>query len=80
VTSADGINLLRRSITPYEDRINAMKASYGKSLDFIACNNTILKMRNEGIDVDLVKSAQAAPSAVQYVVDRLKEGWTYVAI
>ena len=29
---------------------------------------------------DLVESAEAAPSAVQYVVERLKEGWTYVAI
>lgn len=80
VTSADGINMLRRSITNYEQRINAMKASYGESLDFVACNNTIMKMQNEGIDVDLVHSARTAPSAVQYVVDRLKEGWTYVSI
>jgi intracellular sulfur oxidation DsrE/DsrF family protein len=80
VTSAEGINLLRKSMTPYQQRIDAMKASYGESLDFVACNNTILNLRNRGIDVDLVNSAEVAPSAVQYVVDRLKEGWTYIAI
>ncbi|MEJ2308580.1 MAG: hypothetical protein P8Z78_04580 [Gammaproteobacteria bacterium] len=80
VTSAEGINMLRKSITPFGQRIDAMKASYGESLGFIACNNTILSLRNRGIDVDLVNSAEVAPSAVQYVVERLREGWTYVAI
>ena len=80
VASADGTDLFRRSITPYEDRINNLKVRYGESLDFIACNNAITRLRNEGSDADLVNAVEVAPSAVQYVVDRLREGWTYVAI
>lgn len=80
VTSAEGINMLRKSTTPFGQRIDTMKASYGESLGFIACNNTILSLMNRGVDVDLVNSAEVAPSAVQYVVERLREGWTYVAI
>ena len=80
VASADGTDLFRRSITPYEERINNLKVRYGESLDFIACNNAITRLRNEGSDADLVNAVEVAPSAVQYVVDRLREGWTYVAI
>ncbi|MGD8235905.1 MAG: hypothetical protein PVG16_01585 [Chromatiales bacterium] len=80
VASADGTDLFRRSITPYEERINNLKVRYGESLDFIACNNAITRLRNEGADADLVNAVEVAPSAVQYVVDRLREGWTYVAI
>jgi len=80
VASADGTDLFRKSITPYEERINNLKVRYGESLDFIACNNAITRLRNEGADADLVKAVDVAPSAVQYVVDRLREGWTYVAI
>ena len=80
VASADGTDLFRKSITPYEERINNLKVRYGESLDFIACNNAITRLRNEGADADLVNAVEVAPSAVQYVVDRLREGWTYVAI
>ncbi|MGD8264924.1 MAG: hypothetical protein PVH09_00055 [Chromatiales bacterium] len=80
VASADGTDLFRKSITPYEERINNLKVRYGESLDFIACNNAITRLKNEGSDADLVNAVEVAPSAVQYVVDRLREGWTYVAI
>lgn len=80
VASADGTDLFRKSITPYEERINNLKVRYGESLDFIACNNAITRLRNQGSNADLVKAVEVAPSAVQYVVDRLREGWTYVAI
>ena len=63
-----------------KNRIEAMKVRYGDSVDFVACNNTIMRFRNQGIPVDLIDTAHVAPSALQYVVDRLKEGWTYVAI
>ncbi len=80
VASADGTDLFRKSITPYEVRLHNLKVRYGESLDFIACNNAITRLRNEGSDADLVNAVEVAPSAVQYVVDRLREGWTYVAI
>jgi intracellular sulfur oxidation DsrE/DsrF family protein len=80
VASADGTDLFRKSVTPFEERINNLKVRYGESVDFIACNNAITRLRNQGADADLVKAVEVAPSAVQYVVDRLREGWTYVAI
>jgi intracellular sulfur oxidation DsrE/DsrF family protein len=79
VTSAGGIDLLRNNTSLHIQKVSAMKKNY-ESLAFVACNNTLAKLKREGKPVDLVAEAQIAPSAVQYVVKRLQEGWSYVAI
>jgi len=56
-----------------------MKKNYD-SLAFVACNNTLAKLKQEGKPTDLLAEAEVAPSAVQYVVKRLQQGWQYVAI
>ncbi len=79
VTSAGGIDLLRTSNTESKNRIKAMSSLY-KSLNFVACNNQIYELHKKGQDVNLVKEAKVAPSAVQFVVDHLEKGWKYIAI
>jgi len=79
VTSAGGIDMLRTGVTPVAQRISALAAEYG-ALNFIACNTTISRLRDKGEDVGLVREAKVAPSAVQFVVGRLQEGWGYLAI
>ena len=78
LTSSDGIDLLRTS-SPYLNRIEALGASYA-SLQFVACNNTLARLAREGKPVELVDRAVVKPSAVQFVVERLSQGWSYVAI
>lgn len=78
LTSAGGIDLLRTS-TPYLKRIETLSASYA-ALQFVACNNTIARLAREGKSVDLVDVAVIQPSAVQFVVERLRQGWSYLAI
>lgn len=79
VTSAGGIDLLRTNNNSVQQRIKNMSGLY-KSLHFVACNNQIYHMYKKGQPVNLVKEAEVAPSAVQFVVDHLKEGWKYIAI
>ncbi len=79
VTSAGGVDLLRATTSPVAGEIRALKARYA-SLHFVACNNTLFNLRKKGQAVKLVEEAEVAPSAVGFVVDRLKQGWTYVAI
>lgn len=78
VTSAGGIDLLR-SNTNVQKRITQMKDLH-PSLRFVACNNQIYHLHKKGHPVNLVKEAEVAPSAVQFVVDHLKNGWRYIAI
>ncbi len=80
VTSAGGIDLLRTSgQSEVKQRIKLMSGLY-KSLRFVACNNQIYQLHKKGEDVNLVKETEVAPSAVQFVVDHLQKGWTYIAI
>ena len=79
VASAGGIDLLRTATTPYRQRIEDLSASYA-ALQFVACNNTLANLVREGKSVNLVESAVIKPSAVQFVVERLRQGWSYVAI
>ncbi|MEJ2455262.1 MAG: hypothetical protein P8103_14045 [Candidatus Thiodiazotropha sp.] len=79
VASAGGIDLLRKASSPYLQRIRDLSDSYA-ALQFVACNNTIAKLVREGKDISLVENAVVKPSAVQFVVERLQQGWSYVAI
>jgi len=79
VTSAGGIDLLRKNTSLHIQKVATMKKNYD-SLAFVACNNTLAKLKQEGKPTDLLAEAEVAPSAVQYVVKRLQQGWQYVAI
>ena len=79
VASAGGIDLLRKTASPHIQRIQTLSANYA-ALQFVACNNTLARLAKEGRPVSLVDSAVIHPSAVQFVVERLKQGWSYMAI
>ncbi len=79
VASAGGVDLLRAATTPFGDEIRQLARRYD-SLQFVACNNTIYRMKQEGKQVALLDEADTAPSAVAYVVDHLRNGWRYIAI
>jgi intracellular sulfur oxidation DsrE/DsrF family protein len=79
VTSAGGIDLLRNNTSLHIEKVSMMKKNYD-SLAFVACNNTLARLKKEGKPTDLLAAADVAPSAVQYVVKRLQQGWSYVAI
>ena len=79
LTSAGGIDLLRTS-SPFVERIKTLSARYASSVQFVACNNTIARLVREGKPVELVDTAVVKTSAVQFVVERLKQGWSYQAI
>ena len=79
VASANGIDLLRTSTSPYNKKIKELTDLY-PSLDFIACNNTLHMYKQAGKEIDIIDSAKTAPSAVEFVVEHLKQGWKYIPI
>ncbi|MBO0612109.1 hypothetical protein [Thiothrix fructosivorans] len=79
VTSAEGIDLLRLGTTQHASRIVQMSANY-PHLRFVACSNTLYSFKQRGELVALVDEADVAPSAVQFVVDHMRQGWRYIAI
>jgi intracellular sulfur oxidation DsrE/DsrF family protein len=79
VTSAGGIDLLRTASSPYLQRVKNLSENYA-AIQFVACNNTIARLAREGKDVALINNTVVKPSAVQFLVERLQQGWSYVAI
>lgn len=80
VTHSDGLDLLRRSLTLYEDRIHRLSQTFD-NLTFVACQNTIDRLRVEhGVEVDLVPDAEVIESGVNHVVVRQRQGWSYIRV
>ncbi len=79
VANSDGLDLLRANDSPYVQRIRGMMRMYS-DLRFVACSNTIARLEREGNLVLLIEDTQVAPSAVEHIVQRVKEGWTYIKV
>jgi hypothetical protein len=79
VTSAEGIDLLNRTTTPYQQKIMRLSNQY-PHLKFVACNNTLYLREKQGKPINLVAEAEIAPSAVDFVATHLLKGWQYVSI
>ncbi len=79
VASAGGIDLLRSNTSPYKTKIKQLVDLY-PALHFIACNNTLYQYKKAGKPVKLVDGTKLAPSAVEFVVKHLQDGWQYIAI
>ncbi|QTR51083.1 hypothetical protein [Candidatus Thiothrix anitrata] len=79
VTSAEGIDLLRLGETRHEGRILHMSEQY-PHLKFVACSNTLYSFKQRNELVELVNDTEVAPSAVEFVVNHMRDGWRYIAI
>ncbi len=77
VANIGGIDLLRAGASPYPARIAALQAAYPE-LSFVACGQTLERLRERGATVHLLPGVLQASSALDQVVRRLHEGWIYV--
>jgi intracellular sulfur oxidation DsrE/DsrF family protein len=77
IANRTGLDLLRTGASPYPERIAKLHAEY-PNLTLIACNQTIERLREKGIEVRLLPGVQVAPSALEAIVRRLQDGWVYV--
>lgn len=77
VANSEGLRLLEADHSPYSTRIKAMKQAY-KNLNFYACGVTIQRLRDKGVEVKLLPEAVITPSAMELIITREKQGWTYV--
>ncbi len=79
IANASGLDLLRESASPYAQRVRDLSQRY-PNIRFIACTNAIERLREKGIEPGLIKSVQQGPTALDQVVRRMNQGWTYIKI
>ncbi len=76
VTNAAGIDLMRSGVSPYEARIEAMLQRY-PNLHFIACATSIRQLQKRGEQALLITDVHTGTTAVDHIVSRLRDGWSY---
>lgn len=80
LSNGPGLNLLRAGTSPYPKRIERMMRAY-KNLTFVACQNTINRLRrDEGIEVQLLSGTAMTESGVAEILRRQQQGWNYIQI
>ncbi|VAW66749.1 hypothetical protein MNBD_GAMMA10-986 [hydrothermal vent metagenome] len=80
IANAGGLDLFRKGVTPYAERVKNISVRY-PNIKFIACANAIERLRERGLEPDLINAVhQGSATAIDQVVKRVNEGWTYIKI
>ena len=72
-----GLDVLRIDVPGPSMRLAALRAE-NPNLTLVACGQTIERLRERGVDVQLLPETVVATSALDEVVKRVHGGWTYV--
>ena len=77
VANAEGLAMLREG-SPYAQRIQRMIEQY-ESISFKACGIAMETANlKEGIEVKLLPEAERVDAALDQILTRLRQGWTYI--
>ena len=78
VANGEGLDLLRVARTPYEARFKRLARD--DYVTILACQQAVQRLRERGVTVDLIPEADLAGSALDRIIQRLREGWVYVRV
>lgn len=79
VANRSGLRLLQADLSPHAERIGRLRAEY-PNLALVACGQTVERLREQGVEVRLLPGTRVASSALDEIVARMSEGWSYVRI
>lgn len=79
IANAGGLDMMRTGLSPYEDQIGALLEAH-PNIRFLACANAIANLRKQGIEPHLIDSIDTEKKAIDHIVARLQEGWSYVRV
>jgi len=77
VANEGGLDLLRSDRSPFAERIRELAE---QDVLFFACNRAIERLEEQGVKVRLLPEANTDYSALDRVVYRMQQGWTYEKI
>jgi len=77
ITNGSGLDLLRADVSHHSRRIAEMQEKY-PNLTFLACGQSMERLREKGKSVQLLPGTVITSSALDQIVKRLQHGWVYV--
>lgn len=79
IANGGGLDLLRSDASPYVQRISLMQKKY-PNLSLMACGQTIKKLQDKGVHVQLLPNTGVTSSALDQIAMRLKQDWSYIKV
>jgi DNA-directed RNA polymerase specialized sigma24 family protein len=79
IANAGGLDMMRTGLSPYEDQIGALLEAH-PNVRFLACANAVAKLRKQSIEPHLMDNVDTEKKAIDHIVARLQEGWSYVRV
>lgn len=79
IANAGGLDMMRTGLSPYEEQISALLEAH-PNVRFLACANAIANLRKRGIEPRVIASVDTEKKAIDHIVERLQEGWSYVRV
>ena len=77
IANGSGLDLLRADVSQHSRRIAMMQEKY-PNLTFLACGQTVERLHEKNMSVQLLPGTVIATSALDQIVKRLQNGWVYV--
>ncbi len=78
IVNGGALELLRAGNNPYAQQVQALLKKY-PNLHVVACGAGLNYLNSKnGFPIELMHQVRVAPSAVQEIVKRLRQGWFYV--
>lgn len=80
IVNGEGLNLVRKTSSAYSQRVSDILSRYD-NVTILACRKALelLKHKNN-VDAQLLQGVMTAPSALDQIIMRLREGWTYIRV
>jgi intracellular sulfur oxidation DsrE/DsrF family protein len=79
VANAGGLDLLRQGSSPHEAKILELLDRH-ENLRFVACMNTLRNLQRQGAMPTLIRDVRTDQTAVDHIIERVLQGWTYVKV
>lgn len=78
VAYGPGLHMLREDTSPVKQRIQTLAQNLD-NVSFMACGNTMKGMgKKEKKEIALVSQAKVVPAGVVHLMERQREGWSYI--
>jgi intracellular sulfur oxidation DsrE/DsrF family protein len=79
VANGPGIRLLQVGNPLLTSRIATMREQHA-NIRLVACNETVNRLRERGVDITLLPDVDVVPSAIEEIATRIDQGWRYMQI
>lgn len=79
IANGPGLRMLQTGNAQLASRVVAMRQQHA-NVRLVACNETMNRLRERGVEVTLLPDVDVVPSAIEEIATRIDQGWRYLQV